>query len=636
MLTKVTVLMAVYNGEKYLRESIDSILNQTFTNFEFLIINDGSTDKTLEILKSYSDLRIKIINNKENIGLIKSLNKGLKIAKGKYIARMDADDISEPERFEKQVEFLNTNPSIGVVGINSIVIDEEGNIVSKLARPISHNKIIAKILSENQMVHSSLMLRKNLLEKYGYYNEEAILVEDYELLLRLFTVTKLANLPNYLHQWRKNPTGISFSNRQIQITTRDRIRYDFLSKYYTLNKKYVDLVISNLLNNPKDIILSKYFNKILKDVSPMRTFFIKLNITLSNLRKPHLYIKKFLAIKKTIKKQIKHSGKIIRYLNNEDMCEITIAEYKKMLNNLVMDKVTEITFSGWGEPLLARDFLEIIDYTKKTYPDIKLCLYTNGIALSETIAQELIKHNFYTIVISINASIDKTYSKVMGIDLFNKTAENIKNLVLIRNKTKANLQIQLSFVASLLNIDDLPGLILLASDLGVDEVSMQYCRFYRRKIVPDSNSFAYILDKKYSLFFHKAHSDKMVKQSIRLAKSKKIKFRHEPLFCDPYPGKKRCLYPWTTILIGPQGEIYPCGGGELTFYKSVKEHSLYFGNLWEEHISKFWKNKDYRKLRQSCNYRNRNKSISQCWSCNYTVYWEGTNSEKSHFIDIDV
>ena len=105
----VSVLMAVYNGEKYLLEAIESILNQTYTNFEFLIINDGSTDSTEEIILSYSDQRIRYIKNEQNLKLIASLNKGLDLAKGKYIARMDADDISLPDRLEKQVNFLERN-----------------------------------------------------------------------------------------------------------------------------------------------------------------------------------------------------------------------------------------------------------------------------------------------------------------------------------------------------------------------------------------------------------------------------------------------------------------------------------------------------------------------------------------------
>ncbi len=128
---KVSVIMSVYNGDKYLREAIESILNQTFTDFEFIIVNDGSTDNSLEIIESYDDERIKTINNKKNIGLTKSLNKALKFAKGKYIARQDADDVSLPNRFEKQVEYLDSHPEVALVGTSVYLIDENGKIIGK-------------------------------------------------------------------------------------------------------------------------------------------------------------------------------------------------------------------------------------------------------------------------------------------------------------------------------------------------------------------------------------------------------------------------------------------------------------------------------------------------------------------------
>ncbi|HKQ33129.1 MAG TPA: glycosyltransferase family A protein, partial [Thermodesulfobacteriota bacterium] len=116
MTPKVTVLMTVYNGEKFLNEAIDGILNQTFRDFEFLIINDGSTDGSREIIKSYKDPRINLVDNESNIGLTASLNRGLSLAGGEYIARQDADDISLPERLEKQISILERNPDIALLG----------------------------------------------------------------------------------------------------------------------------------------------------------------------------------------------------------------------------------------------------------------------------------------------------------------------------------------------------------------------------------------------------------------------------------------------------------------------------------------------------------------------------------------
>ncbi|TNE70794.1 glycosyltransferase family 2 protein, partial [bacterium] len=127
----ITCLMSVYNGEEFLREAMDSILDQTYTNFEFLIINDGSTDDTVPIIESYDDPRIRLIHNEVNIGLTKSLNKGIGLAKGEYIARMDADDISLPERFERQIEVL-LNSKIDICGTQGYVGKLNNDYVTNL------------------------------------------------------------------------------------------------------------------------------------------------------------------------------------------------------------------------------------------------------------------------------------------------------------------------------------------------------------------------------------------------------------------------------------------------------------------------------------------------------------------------
>lgn len=666
---KVTVLMSVYNGEQYIREAIDSILGQTFKDFEFIIINDGSTDHSRELILSCKDPRIRLVDNKKNIGLTCSLNNGLRIAEGEYIARMDADDISLPARLEKQVEFLDAHPSTGVLGINSWIIDEQGNQLKELNYPASHNGIMAMILVENRFVHSSIMLRKKVLEVCGYYLEDYQHAQDYELLLRLSLITHLANLAAPLHKWRKNySAGISVVKRPEQIIARDRIRKAFLEKHFTLDKDYIKWVLTNFRNNPKDEVLSGYLVKISRAIP----FFSKLFT--SKLKIQYYLLKRYFCIlsicgiaKGKIKsvfhvsvdnqkmltkyKKRNHPYSLIflmknicnarcimcglSYANNKDVAEIRFRDYKIMLSNLEMDKMKEITFSGGGDPLLCKDLIEIIDYTSRTYPGIKLSVYTNGIALTEKFSEEFIKHNLCYIVISINASTKEVHHKVMGVNSFNNVVENIRTLVVLRNEARAKTQIRLSFVASQLNIDDLPGLINLGADLGVDEVKMQYCRFYSRKSKLDSIDSGDVMDKKYSLYFDQAHSDEIIRKAKSLVEGRKIIFSHEPLFSNPEQPKKQCAWPWTTILVGPYGEIYPCGGGEVMFYKPIQEKKLYFGNLFNEHISIFWNNESYKKLRKSCDYQNKDKSIPQCWSCNHTLEWEGLDCERSHFINID-
>ena len=151
---KVSIIMSVYNGEKYLQEAIESILNQSYSGFEFIIVNDGSTDYTEEILNEYTDSRIVRINNQENIGLARSLNRAIETAHGELIARMDADDISAPDRFEKQVAYLDAELEVSVLGTYMKQIDADGNNLGILNVPCNHNLIKWKMLFETSMLYS--------------------------------------------------------------------------------------------------------------------------------------------------------------------------------------------------------------------------------------------------------------------------------------------------------------------------------------------------------------------------------------------------------------------------------------------------------------------------------------------------
>ena len=156
---KVTVLMPVYNGEKYLEEAIDSVLAQTLPDFEFLIIDDGSTDKTPQILKSYTDTRLRLFHQ-NNRGLTRSLNKGIQFSGGEYVARMDADDIALPERLEKQVKFLDEHPEIGVVGSFHCEVSAslQKSIVKKF--PTEDSAIRKTLIKENPFSHPTVIMRK--------------------------------------------------------------------------------------------------------------------------------------------------------------------------------------------------------------------------------------------------------------------------------------------------------------------------------------------------------------------------------------------------------------------------------------------------------------------------------------------
>ncbi len=225
-LPTISVIMSVYNGERYLRQAIDSILTQTYEDFEFIIINDGSTDSTVEILRSYTDPRLRIIEQ-ENIGLTRSLNRGVALAKGKYIARMDADDLSMPERFARQVAFLDAHPEIGMVGTSGLIQNETRGVGWEYPVHILDEDIRHNLIKGNQFVHTSVMLRKVVLQSLGGYDETYPYIQDYELWVRLAALTRLANLPDVLviHREHKDTVSALGGDGLDRIWTRMCIRY---------------------------------------------------------------------------------------------------------------------------------------------------------------------------------------------------------------------------------------------------------------------------------------------------------------------------------------------------------------------------------------------------------------------------
>jgi len=201
---QVSVLMPVYNGEKYLREAIDSILNQTFTNFEFIIINDASADNSRAIIENCNDERIRLLNNDQNQGLPYCLNRGLDAARGEYIARMDADDISLPERLEKQIAFMEEHNEIGLCGTWIKYFGEKDLV---LAFPSDDATIRCKLLFENNIAHPSVVVRRSLLvDNNLFYNPAFKFAEDYDLWSRCGRHFHLANLGEILLLYRLHPT----------------------------------------------------------------------------------------------------------------------------------------------------------------------------------------------------------------------------------------------------------------------------------------------------------------------------------------------------------------------------------------------------------------------------------------------
>ena len=206
----ISVVMPAYNAEKYLAEAIDSILTQTFTDFELIIIDDGSTDQTPAIIKRYKeqDSRISAFFLQKNMGIAAALNQGLSVARGKYLARMDADDISLPERFAKQAAFMEAHPAVGVLGTAAIVIDSAGRHHQTLVFPTSHLLLLWSLCFYSPIIHPSVMARREVILSAGGYLSTTH-TEDYELWGRLSTITQFANLAERLLLLRKSGTNVS-------------------------------------------------------------------------------------------------------------------------------------------------------------------------------------------------------------------------------------------------------------------------------------------------------------------------------------------------------------------------------------------------------------------------------------------
>lgn len=261
---KVTVLMSVFNGERFLKKAVGSVLTQTFSDFEFLVLDDCSTDNTWDILKSFQDPRIRLIKNSVNMGLTRALNKGLGLARGEYVARMDADDISLSERLQRQEAFLDKNQNIAMVGCWVEVIDENGQKTKTVNFPIVPYLLRWRLLFTNTFAHSAVMFRKDAALGVGGYSEKMRCAQDYDLWSRISIHWDVANIPAVLVEWRFWKEGISAVQAKkqeeatIQIAKRnmgyvigehpDQTHFECLRELYTSTAKSLSLEDIDRLN----------------------------------------------------------------------------------------------------------------------------------------------------------------------------------------------------------------------------------------------------------------------------------------------------------------------------------------------------------------------------------------------------
>jgi glycosyltransferase involved in cell wall biosynthesis len=245
----VSVIMATFNRSRYLPESIESVLSQTLTDFEFIIIDDHSVDESWNILVDYAnrDQRIVLIRNSENVGISKSRNAGLAVAQGIFMAVMDSDDIALPERLELQVEYLKQHPDCVAVGSEVLLVDPEGWPLGLKGQDINHEAIEQTFLNGRggAIVHPSSMIRASTLAQIGGYNPNLPVSLDYDLFIRLAEVGKLANLPQVLLKFRQHFNRVSDSQRDLQL----QLMQDILSPVWL--KRGLGNLPQKLLEGPR-------------------------------------------------------------------------------------------------------------------------------------------------------------------------------------------------------------------------------------------------------------------------------------------------------------------------------------------------------------------------------------------------
>jgi GT2 family glycosyltransferase/MoaA/NifB/PqqE/SkfB family radical SAM enzyme len=354
----------------------------------------------------------------------------------------------------------------------------------------------------------------------------------------------------------------------------------------------------------------------------------------NNLRNNNIYLDNyphqihFLLIDRCNSKCIMCGGD---YFRSRTGRMITLDKFKKMALNLRLENSGGIVLAGAGDPLLNKDLVEIIRFVNSEYPHLLVALTTNGIALSEKLSASLLELNVDSVNISINSATRETFKRVMQVDCFDRVRENARNFVAMRERAGKRTVLQFSSAINRLNIEDLPTLVELTREVRGNSINIMYCRFYPKHI-RDLNieSPEYRLENGDSLFYHQELSDEMVENAKKLAQRHNIGFTHEPLFKDKtLPGA--CIWPVTSMMVGFDGEIYPCGGSEVHFREKVEKGTYNFGNALLHPIESFWNGEAYRALRLSSK-QGESCLVEECRCCANIM---SANDKRSHIMEWD-
>ena len=564
----VSVIIPCYKQAHFLPEAVASVVNQTFTDWECIIVNDGSPDNTSEVAKQligkYSDKQIMLVE-KENGGLSDARNVGIKNSTGKYILPLDADDLIHPEKLKKSISLLETHPEIAIAYTDVVHF---GKIYYKI---IQEREYDFKLLCFQNHLNYCSLYRREVWEAVGGYNPNMTLgYEDWDFWISCGEKGYYGKrIPEPLFMYRVKES----------------------SMYTKALEHHGELMARIILNHPK--LYNNKQDNIKSKPSAQKQFNLLPNVEMAVYFPKQIH---FLMNDKCNAKCIMCGGD---YYNSTSGKTITLEKFKIMAANLKLEHTQGIVLAGAGDPLLNKDLFSIIQYVRREYHHINISITTNGIALLNNISKQLLENNIASINISINSATRMTYRRIMQVDCFDKICKNIKTLVQMRNLMGKNIQIQFSSAINKLNIEELPLLVELGKDIGIDSINIMYCRFYPERIRHGNiDKQENRLNNNDSLFYYQELSDYMVEQAKAIAQKNNIRFSHEPLFKEN-ASPRPCIWPNTEIMVGFDGEIYPCGGAEVHFKEKVEQGIYNFGNALTQLIDSFWNNEHYRALRIS-------------------------------------
>jgi len=654
MRARISVVMAVYNGTRFLREAIESVLGQNFSDFEFIIVDDGSTDETPEILASYADPRIRVLRNHENLGLAASLNRGIERARGEYLARMDADDISRAQRFARQVGFLEQHPEVILLGTAYEEVDEQGRVVRYGDLPLANNELQTELLLRNRFCHGVVMMRRKALIRAGGYDEAFEQSQDYDLWLRLAELGEIANLPEYLYAWRRHPGSVGRLHESQQ-TGRAELAQRRAWRRRSCSLRFHDqatllawarAVLRAREVLPAVLLLAKAMIRNPFSASPLRlvlgrlVWFVCGRIRIGKagaVRNEQLIGREIAAGRVRLRSHPSHLALLMidkcnskcvmcggGYFAHTGSRRLSVEKCERVFDHLRPRLLTTVMFGGAGEPLLNPEFGEIVALTRKRCPSAYLQVITNGIALTEDVIEVLVEHEVHVLV-SVNAATPETFCRIAQVDQFDRVVENL------RASTSAGLKVTLSLIGMAGNISELPAIVRLAADVGAQGVLMNYCRFYPESFrfkefdCPDNR-----LRERDSLFYHQIESDRHVVNAYRLGAELGVRVETEPLFAAPVSSAP-CRYPWRVIFAGFDGEVYWCPGGEVLFGAPVESGRHDSGNLLTQDIQTIRNNSFMTRLRASL--LGRAETLPECGCCGNLIERCGPRDSKSHLLD---